>query len=198
MAIRILARMMLLGGLALIAAGAYGRREFGFTTSYATVGLIALIAAGFFTAIVGVLLWLREPAASEERAARRNRILGRFAWSAVLPPLVAGALMITFFGLTDHWSKLNNPIASQVALAAGVLGALTGILADRITHWELVIIPIVLLGVLLAFGDRLPLDSESTSRSEIVAMLSIAIILLAVVANIPQIIAGQRRRDRSA
>ena len=191
-------RMLLVLGIATIAAGAYGRRVWDVETDIATLGVVALMAVGFFAAIMGFYGVLRQPAPRSERAARRTRILERAAWQATLPPVIGGGLMLAFFGLTDRWERLQNPVASQIALAAGIIGALIGILADRITRWELVLIPIALLVALIGWGDRLPLESKTTSRGEMVALLAIAILLVGIVINIPQIVRGRRRATEAS
>lgn len=184
--------MSLVLGVAVAAAGAWGRRTWDVESEAATLGVIALMAVGLLAALFGLYGILREQPVTEGRAAERQRILERMAWRATLPPAVAGAVMIAFFWLTDRWDNLANPVQSQVALFAGVLGALIGILADRITRWELVIIPAALIVALLAWGDRLPFDSETTSTGEIVALLVIVVLIIGVAVNIPQVIRGRR------
>ena len=190
---RTAAPTLLLLGLALVAVGAYGRREWHTESEIATLGVIALMAVGFLSAIAGLYSVLREQRPGDDRAAARARALDRFAWRAAIPPLVAGGLMLGFFALTDRWHNLANPVQSQVALFAGIIGALLGMLANRITRWELVIIPAALLIALLLWGDRLPLDSKTTSRGEMVALLVIAILLVGIAINVPQVIRGRRR-----
>jgi hypothetical protein len=154
--------------------------------------VIALMAAGLFAALLGLYGILREPQAAEGIAAQRQAILDRVAWRATLPPVVAGLTMIAYFGLTDRWHNLANPIQSQLALVAGILGALVGILADRITRWDLIIVPVAAIVALLLWGDRLPFDSASTSTGEIVFLLILAILIIGTAINIPQIARGRR------
>jgi hypothetical protein len=105
--------------------------------------------------------------------------------------------MVAFFWLTDRWDNLSNPVQSQLALFAGIAGALVGVLADRITRWELILIPTALLVALVLWGDRLPIDSESMSRGEIVVFLVIAVLIVGVAINIPQVARGRRRAPQS-
>jgi hypothetical protein len=185
--------MSLVLGVAIAAAGAWGRRTWDIESEAATLGVIALMAVGLLAALFGLYGILREqPPAGEGPTAERQRILDRMAWRATLPPVVAGAVMIAFFWLTDRWDNLANPVQSQVALFAGVLGALIGILADRITRWELVIIPVALIVALIAWGDRLPVESETTSTGEVVALLVIVVLIIGIAVNIPQVIRGRR------
>jgi len=183
---------MLVLGVGFIAAGALVRREVGAESDMATLGVVALLALGFFAAILGLYGVLREDAPRGARARARQSALDRAAWRATIPPVVAGVTMVGFFALTDRWSNLSNPVQSQIALFAGVLGALVGMLADRITRWDLIVIPAALLVALLVWGQDLPIDSESMSRGEIVAFLVIAILIVGIAINLPQIIRGRR------
>jgi hypothetical protein len=184
--------MLLVLGLGFVVAGALVRREANIETDLATLGVVALIAVGFFAAILGLYGILREQPPQDARTAARQTALGRAAWRATLPPMVAGALMVGFFWLTDRWDNLSNPVQSQIALFAGVGGALVGALADRITRWELIIIPTALLLALLLWGDELPIDSEAMSSGEIVTFLVIAVLIIGVAINIPQVSRGRR------
>ena len=194
MTLRSTLRFLLVAGVIGIAAGVYGAREWEFVDSrIAEAGVIALLAVSFFAAITGFIGLLREEPPRDSRRAERSRILDRAAWRAMAPPVIGGGLMVAFFALTDRWERLDNPVASQIAVLAGIIGALIGILADRITRWELVLIPVALLVALVGWGDRLPIDSETTSRGEMVALLAIAILLVGIAINIPQIARGRRQ-----
>lgn len=192
MTVRATLRVLLVGGIAVLAAGIYLTREWEAPSRFAEFGLIVVLATGIFAAAVGLMGLIREEPPPDERAARRSRLLGIAAWKALLPPVVAGGLMVLFFALTNRWENLANPVASQVALVFGIVGALIGILVDRISRWELILVPLALLVGLLGFGDRLPFDSETTSNGEIVTLLSIVILLTAIVINIPQVARGRR------
>lgn len=185
--------MSLVLGIAVAAAGVWGRRTWEVESNAATLGVIALMAAGLFAAMLGLYGILREQPVREGIAAERQPILDRLAWRATVPPMIAGGVMIGFFALTDRWDNLANPVQSQIALFAGVLGAAIGMLADRITRWDLVIVPAALIVALIAWGDRLPFDSSSTSTGEIVALLVIAVLIIGIAVNIPQIARGRRQ-----
>jgi len=194
----VLNRWLLVGGLILIAAGAYGGRTWDTRQPIAEVGVIALIALGFFATVVGTIGVLREETPADPVAARRAAILSRVGWKSLVPALLAGACMTGFFALTGRWAELENPVQSQLALIFAVIGLLVGILIDRISRWELVIIPAVLLVALLGWGNRLPLDSETTSRGEMVTLLVIVILFVMIAINLPQVTRGRRpatRRD---
>jgi hypothetical protein len=187
-----LSRMLFVLGLAGIAAAALLKREWTAETNIAVFGVVSLAALGFFGAITGLYGILREPAPATALQAARQRVNGTAAWRAVLPPVIAGVVMVGFFWLTDRWDNLANPVQSQVALFAGVLGALIGMLADRITRWELIIIPAALIVGLIAWGDRLPLESESTTKGQMIALLVIAVLIIGIAINLPQILRGKR------
>jgi len=192
-----LTRLLLVLGIAFIAAGVIVRREADTESDIGTLGVVALMALGFFAAILGLYGILREQPPRSDRAAARQAALDGAAWRATLPPLIAGLLMVGFFWLTDRWEELSNPVQSQIALVAGIAGALVGMLADRITRWELILIPAALLVALILWGDRLPFDSESMSKGEIVAFLVIAVLIVGVAINIPQVVRGRRRAPQS-
>lgn len=194
----IIARVLLVLGLATVLFGALLRREWRVHNDMETLGVVSVMATGFFAALVGLYLVLREPAPVDEHRARRQRFLDRTGWQATIPPLIAGGLMLGYFALTDRWAKLDNPVASQLALFAGIAGALIGALSDRITRWGRAILPVALLVGLLAWGDRLPLESETTSRGEMVTLLVIVILIAGVAINLPQIARGRRRATEDA
>jgi hypothetical protein len=181
-----------------VGAGIYGRRYWDIESDVATLGVIALMAAGFSAALTGIYGLMREQPQRGTIAVERQRLLDRAGWRAALPPVIAGAVMIAFFGLTDRWGNLANPVQSQVALVAGILGALVGILADRITRWDLILIPSGLIIALILWGDQLPLDSETTSTGEIVAMLVFAIFIIGIAINVPQIVRGRRPSEQQS
>jgi len=189
--------MSLVLGVGVVAVGAYLRREVDIPTDWATFGVVALMALGFFAAILGLYAILREPNPTDEREAAHQRAVEKAAWRATLPPVIGGGVMLAFFGLTDRWDNLANPVQSQVALFAGIFGALVGMLTDRITRWDLIIIPVALIVALIAWGDRLPLDSASMSQGEMVTLLVIAILLIGIAINVPQIVRGRRVPEAS-
>jgi hypothetical protein len=191
-------RMSLVFGIAAVAAGAYGRREWDTESDFVTLGVVALMAAGFLAALTGLYGLLREQPPTGEDAAERQRIVDRAAWRATVPPVLAGVTMLAFFALTDRWDNLANPVQSQVALFAGILGAVIGIVIDRITRWDLLIVPIALIVALIAWGDRLPLESETTSKGEMVTLLVIVVLIVGIVINVPQIARGRRPSQQAS
>lgn len=191
MSLRSIQKALLVGGLVAMAAGAYTAWRADYSDEFAAVGIIALLALGVFSVATGALGLLGGQTPSGEWGLRAQ-ILDRMAWKALLPPVAAGALMVAFFALTKRWERLDNPVASQIALAAGVFGLLIGILADRVTNWALIIIPVGLIIGLLAFGDRLLPDSETTPRGVMVGMLVFLLLVLTVAINVPQLARGRR------
>ena len=187
-----IARALLVSGIIGIVIGTYGTRVWDVHSNRAEAGVIAILAAGFFAALIGATTILREGSSTSSSMTERERLLHRAAWRALIPPIAAGGLMIAFFDLTDRWNDLGNPVASQVALFVGILGAALGILADRITRWGRILIPLALMIGLVTWGDRLPLDSETTSRGEMMALLCVVILIVAVAINIPQIARGRQ------
>src|SRR5688572_26518674 len=119
-------RMLLVLGIAVTAVGAWGRRIWTIETDFETFGVIVLLTTGLFAALIGLYGTLRERRSADPTVARRQDIVARIGWRATFPPVVAGATMIGFFALTDRWHELANPVQSQVALFAGVLGGLVG------------------------------------------------------------------------
>lgn len=188
-------RTLFIIGLAALASGSYIARWQRPASDFGQVGVIAILAVGIFAAIVGLVGLLREQPPVDTFRATRARILDVGAWKALIAPVVGGGLMFAFFGLTDRWNELSNPVASQVALLAGILGALVAIVADRITRWWLALLPAVILIALVGWGNRIPLESETTSRGEMVALLTIVVLLVGIGINIPQILRGRRRAD---
>lgn len=49
-----------------------------------------------------------------------------------VPPAVALFLTLAYFFLTRNWTNLGNPLASMVALAAGVTGFGASVGVDRL------------------------------------------------------------------
>jgi hypothetical protein len=184
--------MALVLGIAVAAVGAWGRRIWTIESDFETFGVIVLMSGGLFVALLGLYGTVREPRSEDPAVAKRQDILARIGWRATFPPVVAGATMIGFFALTDRWHELANPVQSQVALFAGVLGGLVGMLADRITRWDLIVVPVGLIVALLLWGDQLPFDSPTTTTGEIVALLIIAILIIGIAVNIPQVVRGRR------
>jgi hypothetical protein len=193
MTVRGLTRFLMVAGLLLVLAAAYVTREHRPHTTAGELGLIAALTIGFLSAIVGAGMILREHPPADPARARRAQLMDRATWKALIPPVAGGAIILTFFALTNRWTRLDNPVASQVALVAGILGAVVGMLVDRVSRWDLVLIPLVLLALLLAFGDRLPIDSATTSRGEVVTLLVIVVLLVGIAINIPQFVRGRRR-----
>jgi len=188
-------RISLTLGIFGIAVGALARWQANIEGDLATLGIVAVIALGFSAALVGAWGVLQERPPADERAHMHQRAVDRAAWRACIPPVIAGATMLTFFALTDRWHDLSNPVQSQIALFAGLLGAIVGMLADRITRWDLVVIPAALIFALLAWGDRLPFDSPTTTNGQIVALLIVAVLIIGIAINVPQIVRGKRTRS---
>ena len=111
----------------------------------------------------------------------------------LVPALTAGALMLLFFWLTDRWTQLENPVASQVTILCGVIGFLVGIAVQRITRWELVAIPGALtIGVML-WAVFAPHDSQEDREFREILWVFAGLLLVTTVAiNIPQIARGHR------
>jgi hypothetical protein len=184
-------RGMLVAGLIVAATGAYGTREWDTSTSIAQFGVIVIIAIGVFLGIVGALGILLEKPPADPVAARRRRILDRTAWKACLPALIAVGGTVGFFAATNRWDDLGNPVAAQIAIAFAVVGVVVGMLTDRITRWDFVLIPTALLIALLLWGTDLPLESSYMSTSEMVALLVIVVLFGGIIMNLPQIIRGR-------
>lgn len=117
----------------------------------------------------------------------------RRPWTALVPPLTAGLLMLAFFWMFDRWDKLENPVQSQVAIFAALAGFLAGIAAQRVTQWYLLAIPgAIAVGVLLwayFYPHATPADTEFR---QILSVLAVVLLISAVVLNIPQIVRGRR------
>lgn len=57
---------------------------------------------------------------------RRNDFRG-----LLVPVVIALVITLGYFALTGNWTSLANPIASTVAVLAGVVGFAVGVLLDR-------------------------------------------------------------------
>jgi hypothetical protein len=113
-------------------------------------------------------------------------------WTLLVPPLTAGALMLLYFAVTDRWSNLENPIQSQLALFAGILGFLAGLAAQRITRWWLVAIPAALTAGVWLWAYFAPSETpEDEEFRQILAVLGLVLALTTVVINLPQIVRGR-------
>jgi hypothetical protein len=189
-------RFLFVVGVIGVITGIYIARTVHVESDTAQFGIMMVIAGGVLTLILGAVGLLREELPADPARARRERILNNAAWKALLPSVVAGGLTVLYFAATGRWNQLDNPIASQVAIFAAVFGVIVGILMDRITRWGLVLVPLVLLAALWIFGPRLPIDGETASRGEMVALLSIVLILILIVVNVPQIVRGRRTTAR--
>lgn len=116
-------------------------------------------------------------------------------WTVVVPPLVAGGLVFLFFWLTDRWAELENPVASQVTLVAGLLGFLAGVAAQRITRWELVAVPAALAAGVVLWAYYAPGDTPADRDfRQILWVLAAILIISTVVLNVPQIVRGRHAR----
>jgi hypothetical protein len=153
------------------------------------------MALGMSLALTGLYGLMQERPPLDERAHAHQRAVDRAAWRATIAPVTAALVMLAFFWLTERWDNLSNPVQSQVALVAGVLGGALAILADRISRWDYVIVPVGLIVALLLWGDRLPLESESTPEGQIVALLIIAVLIIGVAINLPQLVRGRRTQQ---
>jgi hypothetical protein len=185
-------RALFVGGLIAIATGIYGAGHWHTESVMAQLGVIAILTVGLLAAVLGIvgLVWEQTPSTAQR--ALRQRLVDRAAWRALLAPVVALALMVTYFAVTGWWDVLDNPVASQLSVVFGVIGALAGMAANRITHWLRVIVPVALVVALIVWGDRLPLESPTMSQGEMIALLVIAVLLIGITINIPQLIRGRR------
>lgn len=117
----------------------------------------------------------------------------RRPWTALVPPLTAGVLMLAFFGMFDRWDKLENPVQGQIAVFAAIVGFLAGIIAQRVTQWYLLAIPgAIAVGVLL-WAYFLPHDTPQDNEfRQILSVLAVVLLTAAIALNIPQIVRGRR------
>jgi hypothetical protein len=191
----LMARMALVLGVLGVAVGAAFRWKGGIEGDWGGAGLVALMALGLLLAVTGLFALLQERPPTDERAHAHQRAVDRAAWRATIAPVAAVSIMLAFFWLTDRWDNLSNPVQSQIALIAGVIGGLLALLTERISRWDYVIVPVGLIVALLLWGDRLPLDSESTTSGQMVALLVIAILIIGIAINLPQILRGRRTRQ---
>ncbi len=120
----------------------------------------------------------------------------RRPWMVVVPGLTAGLLMVLFFWLTNRWDNLENPVQSQVTLICGIIGFSAALAIQRITRWELVLIPgAVAIGVLM-WAILAPNDSqEDREFRQILTVLAVVLLAATLVMNIPQIARGRRPAD---
>jgi len=190
-------RGLLVAGLVVLVSGVYLTREVDAETTMAQLGVIMVLAIGIFTAAIGAFGIIYEPPPADPAAAQRRRILDRTAWKACVPPVVAVAGTVGFFILTDRWNDLGNPVAAQVAMAFAVIGVVIGILLDRITRWDFVLLPTALLIALLLWGEDLPLESDTMSKGQMVTLLVIVVIFGGIIMNLPQIIRGRNPAPES-
>jgi len=49
----------------------------------------------------------------------------------LVPAAVALVIVLAYFLITQNWENLGNPVGSVVALAAGGIGAASGVWLDR-------------------------------------------------------------------
>ncbi len=193
MSVRGLIRAMFVGGVIAVGVGVYGARRWNTVSEAAQLGVIAIIAGGLFAAVLGIVGLVWEPEGAGGLQSERAPLLDRAAWRAVIAPVTALALILTYFGLTGWWDNLGNPVASQLALVCGILGAAVAMVANRITRWLRVIVPVALLGGLIVWGDRLPLESETTSKGEMLTLLVIVVLVIGIAVNVPQVVRGRRQ-----
>jgi hypothetical protein len=117
-------------------------------------------------------------------------------WTVLVPPVTAGVLMVLFFAVTDRWTKLENPVASQLAPLAGVLGFLAGMAAQRVRDWRLVAIPAALTAGVWLWAYFAPNDSpEDQEFRQVMAVLGLVLLLGTVAVNLPQIARGRHREQ---
>lgn len=192
MSARDLLRYLFVGGLIAIGTGIYGARDWNTTSIMAQVGVVAILTVGLFATMVGIIGLLSQRTPADPLQATRAQILDRAAWRAVIPPVVALALMLTYFTASGWWDNLDNPVASQLSVLSAGIGLVAGIVADRITRWLRVIIPVALIAALIVWGDRLPLESDTVSQGEMVVLLVIAVVIIGTAINVPQIARGRR------
>lgn len=115
-------------------------------------------------------------------------------WTVLVPPVTAGVLMVLFFAVTDRWSKLENPIQSQVALFAGILGFLAGLAAQRITRWWLLAVPGAITAVVWLWAYFAPHNTpEDQEFRQILAVLGLVLAITTAILNLPQITRGRYR-----
>ena len=114
-------------------------------------------------------------------------------WVVLVPPLTAGLLMLLFFAVTDRWDNLENPVQSQIAVFAGVVGFLAGLGAQRIRNWYLAGIPAALTAVVLLWAWFAPRESpEDREFRQILVVLGALFLVTTIALNLPQIVRGRR------
>lgn len=115
-------------------------------------------------------------------------------WTVLVPPVTAAALMVLFFAVTDRWTHLENPVASQLAPLAGVIGFLAGMAAQRVRDWRLVMIPAGMTAAAWLWAYFAPNDTpEDEEFRQILAVLGLVLLLTTVAINLPQIVRGRHR-----
>ncbi|MER3421191.1 MAG: hypothetical protein C4290_12025 [Chloroflexota bacterium] len=113
-------------------------------------------------------------------------------WVVLVPPVMAGLFTVLFFVLFDWYDNLHNPIPGQVAVAAGVLGFLAGIAAQRVTRWELLGIPGTLTLAVALWAYVAPAKTpEERDFRQILWLLTAVLALTTVAINLPQIARGR-------
>jgi hypothetical protein len=190
--VRAFLRFCVVAGALGLATGIWGRYSWGLESAMADVAVISIMAGGLLLLIIGVAGLLRTRLPDDPVLAARERVLDRSAWRAMLAGVAAGGLMVLFFWLTSRWTNLGNPVQSQIALVFGLLGAAIAILAERVTRWDLVVVPVLVLLGLLAFGNQIPFESQSMSRGVFIAFLCVLVLIALIVLNAPQIARGRR------
>lgn len=119
-------------------------------------------------------------------------------WSVLVAPLVAGAVMLAYFFLFDRWEHLENPIASQLAIAAALIGFGAAVAAQRITRWELVVIPVVLVAIAAIWAYTAPTDTaEDRNFRDTLWVLTGVLLVATLVLNLPQIVRGRYQRPEA-
>jgi hypothetical protein len=113
-------------------------------------------------------------------------------WVVLVPPVTAGVFMVLFFVLFDWYDNLHNPIAGQIAVAAGVVGFFVGIAAQRVTRWELVWIPGALTLAVALWAYFAPAETpEDRDFRQILWLLAAVLALTTVAVNLPQLVRGR-------
>ena len=115
-------------------------------------------------------------------------------WVVLLAPATAALVMIGYFALFDRWTHLENPIQSQLAPAAGIIGALTAIGVQRIRNWWLVLLPGLAAVLVLAFALLIPTESaENRELRNIMWVLFCLMVVSIGAVNLPQIVRGRHK-----
>jgi hypothetical protein len=113
-------------------------------------------------------------------------------WIIFVPPVTAAAFMVGFFWLFDRWDNLENPVASQLAPLAGVIGFVTAIALSRIRQWELIAIPGAIAAGLALWAIFAPHETpEDKDFQQILWILTALALTSTLVLNLPQIVRGR-------